>query len=176
MPLEASLKKHPEVGLKFCAIVIAILGFYFAKTLSQRDSESMFIIEFTIIVSYCVYMLYIIAASIKLIKNFEKNLNSGFNLSVVFTFLLTTVLFLLGKHTLNFCIGLCPSISDFDLFLMWAQPFLIPVLLLSLNILWRGDRARKRFFFGVLLSLPFCIFATLYSGLTFGILHGGTLL
>jgi len=167
MPLEASLKKYPEIGLKFCAIIIAILSFYFAKTLNQRDSESMFIIESLMIVSLCFYMLYIITASIKLLKNYEKYFNSGFNLSIVLTFLLTLWLWYLERQGWwTYCIIFCTT-SVFDQMILLTQPFLVPVILLSLNILWRGNKARKRFFFGVLLSIPFCILATLYSGLTF---------
>ena len=186
MTLTASLRKYPEMGVKLCAILFAILSFYFAKTLSQKDSNSLAFIESIIIVSYCVYIAYIITASIKLSKNYEKNLNSGFNLSIVLTFLLTTVLLFFGKHMIqrddDIClVGLCsgnPPISD--LFLMLGQPFFVPVTLMILNSTLSsnesGDRAKKRFFSGVILSIPFCIIATIYSGLTFGILYGDSLL
>ena len=171
MPLKASLKKYPELGIKFCAIIFAILSFYFAKTLSQRDPESKFFIDSLLIVSLCFYILYIIVASIKLRKNYEKNLNFGLNLSIVLTFLLTSISFYLeSKGWWTFCVGLCSS-SDFDLFILLAQPFFISVILLLSSIPWRGERARKRFFFGVLLSIPFCIFATFYSGYTISILQ-----
>ena len=167
MPLKASLRKYPELGIKFCAIIFAILSFYFAKTLSQRDPESKFFIDSLLMISYYIYVIYIMTASIKLLKNCEKNLNFGFNLSIVLTFILTSISFYLeSKGWWTFCIGWCSS-SDFDLFILVAQPFLVSVILLISNIPWRGDRARKRLFFGVLLSIPFCIFATLCSGLTF---------
>ncbi len=183
MTLTASLKKYPEMGMKLCAIIVAILSIYFSKTLSQRDPESLAFIESIIIVSYCVYVLYIITASIKLIKNYEKNLNSGFNLSIVLTFLLTMVLFFFGKHVMHvdFCVGLCsgnPPISD--LLIVLGQPFFVPVTLMIVNSTFSskesGDGAKKRFFSGAILSIPFCIMATIYSGLTFVILHGDTLL
>ena len=171
MPLAESLKRYQELVLKFCAVIFAILSFYFAKTLSQKDPESMFFINSLLIVSLCFYILYIITASIKLLKNYEKNLNSGFNLSIVLTFLITLISFYLeSEGWWTFCIGLC-STSDFDLFVLLAQPFFVPVILLLLNILWRGDRGRKRFFFGVLSSIPFCILATFCSGLTFAFFH-----
>ena len=95
MPLIESLRKYPELGIKFCAIIFAILSFYFAKTLSQRDPESKFFIDSLLMVSYYIYVMYIMTASIKLLKNYEKNLNSGFNLSIVLTFLLTSISFYL---------------------------------------------------------------------------------
>ena len=169
MPLKASLKKYPELGIKFCAIIFAILSFYFAKTLSQRDPESKFFIDSVLVVSLCFYTLYIIVASIKLRKKYEKNLNSGFNLSIVLTFLLTLVSFYLeSRGWWTFCIGWCSS-SNFDLFMLFAQPFLVPIILLLSSVSWHGDSARKRFFFGVLLSIPFCIFATFCSGFTIAI-------
>ena len=168
---KAALKKYPELGMKIGAVVFAILSFYFAKTLSQKDPGSMSIIESLMIASLCFYMLYIITASIKIIKNYEKNLNTGFNLPIVLTFLLTLLSFYLeSEGWWTYCIGLC-STSDFDLFVLLAQPFFVPVILLLLNILWRGDRGRKRFFFGVLSSIPFCILATFCSGLTFAFFH-----
>ena len=177
MPLKASLKKYPEMGLKFFAIIILILGFYCAKTLSQRDPESMFIIKSTLIVSFCVYMLYIITAIKKLIKNHEKYFNSGFNLSIVLTYLLTMWFFYMeSEGWWTVCIGLC-STSDFDLFILLAHPFFVPVILLLLSIPSRGHKAKNRFFFGVLLSIPFCILAAIYGASTFGlILYGHTLL
>ena len=69
MPLKAGLKKYPELGFKLLVVVFAILSFYFAKTLSQRESESMLIIESLLIISLCFSILYIITASIKLLKN-----------------------------------------------------------------------------------------------------------
>ena len=159
--MKASLKKYPEIGLKFCAIIIAISGFYFAKTLNQRDSESMFIIESIMFVSLCFYVLYLIAATIKLFKNDEKYFNTGFNLSIVLTFLLLLI---------SFAGGLAYSPwnnSVVALFLMFSLPVVIPVFLLSISIPSRGNKAKNRFFFGVLLSIPFCILSTLYSGLTF---------
>ena len=77
MPLKAGLKKYPELGLKLLVVIFAILSFYFAKTLSQREPESMLIIESLLIISLCFSILYIITASIKLLKNHEKNLNFG---------------------------------------------------------------------------------------------------
>ena len=170
MLLKASLKKYQELVMKFCAVIFAILSFYFAKTLSQKDSESMLFIESLLIISLCFYILYIITASIKLLKNYEKNLNFGFNLSIVLTFLLTLISFYLeSEGWWTFCIGLC-STSDFDFFILLAQPFFIPVTLLLFNLIWRGNGPRKRFFSGVILSFPFCILATFCSGLTMSIL------
>ncbi|MBS73974.1 MAG: hypothetical protein CMA91_07010 [Euryarchaeota archaeon] len=186
MALIAPLKKYPEMGMKICAILFAILSFYFAKILSQKDAKSLAFIESIIIVSYCVYVLYIIIASIKLFKNYEKNLNSGFNLSIVLTFVLTMILLFFGKHTVQFddevcLVGLCsgnPPISD--LFLMLGQPFFVPLTLMIVNSTLSskesGDGAKKRFSSGVILSIPFCIIAAIFSGLTFGILHGDSLL
>ena len=180
---KAALKKYPELGMKIGAVVFAILSFYFAKTLSQKDPGSMSIIESLMIASLCFYVLYIITSSIKIIKNYEKNLNTGFNLSIVLTFLLTMVLFFFGKHVMHvdFCVGLCsgnPPISD--LLIVLGQPFFIPVTLMIVNSTFSskesGDGAKKRFFSGAILSIPFCIMATIYSGLTFVILHGDTLL
>ncbi len=163
MPLIESLKRYQELVMKLCAVIFALLSFYFAKMLSQKDPESMFFIESLLIVSLCFYILYIITASIKLIKNDEKNLNSGFNLSIVLTFFITLFSFYLESEGLwTFCIGLC-STSDFDFFILLAQPFFVPITLLLLNLIWRGNRPRKRFFSGVILSIPFCILATFYS-------------
>ena len=94
MLLKAFLKKYQELVMKFCAVIFAILSFYFAKTLSQKDPESMLFIESLLIISLCFYILYIITASIKLLKNYEKNLNFGFNLSIVFSDFLSNELFL----------------------------------------------------------------------------------
>ena len=164
MPLIESLKRYQELVLKFCAVIFAILSFYFAKTLSQKDPESMFFIESILIVSLCFYILYIITASIKLIKNYEKNLNSGFNLSIVLTFLITLISFYLeSEGWWTFCIGLC-STSDFDFFILLAQPFFAPVTLILFSLNWRGTGPRKRFVSGVILSIPFCILATFCSG------------
>ena len=94
MLLKAFLKKYQELVMKFCAVIFAILSIYFAKTLSQKDPESMLFIESLLIISLCFYILYIITASIKLLKNYEKNLNFGFNLSIVFSDFLSNELFL----------------------------------------------------------------------------------
>ena len=170
MPLKAGLKKYPELGIKLLVVIFAILSFYFAKTLNQRESESMLIIESLLIISLCFSILYIITASIKLIKNYEKNLNSGFNLSIVLTFLITLISFYLeSEGWWTFCIGLC-STSDFDFFILLAQPFFVPVTLVLLNLIWRGNGPRKRFFSGVILSIPFCILATFCSGSTMRII------
>ena len=170
MPLIESLKRYQELVLKFCAVIFAILSFYFAKTLSQKDPESMFFIESILIVSLCFYLLYIITASIKLIKNYEKNLNSGFNLSIVLTFLITLISFYLeSEGWWTFCIGLC-STQDFDFFILLAQPFFAPVTLILVNLIWQGTGPRKRFVSGVILSIPFCILATFCSGSTMGII------
>ena len=170
MPLTESLKRYQELVLKFGAVIFAILSFYFAKTLSQKDPESMFFINSLLIVSLCFYILYITTASIKLIKNYEKNLNSGFNLSILLTFLITLISFYLeSEGWWTFCIGLC-STSDFDLFILLAQPFFVPVTLLLLNLIWRGNGPRKRFVSGVILSIPFCILATFCSDLTMNLL------
>ncbi|MDP7374676.1 MAG: hypothetical protein QF445_04130 [Candidatus Poseidoniaceae archaeon] len=170
MPLKSGLKKYPELGLKLLVVIFAILSFYFAKTLNQRESKSMLIIESLLIISLCFSILYIITASIKLLKNHEKNLNFGFNLSIVLTFLLTLISFYLeSEGWWTFCIGLC-STSDLDLFILLAQPFVVPVALLLLTIIWPGDWPKKRFFFGVMLSIPFCVLATFFSGSTLGII------
>tara|TARA_B100001758_G_scaffold178766_1_gene155499 strand:+ start:158 stop:688 length:531 start_codon:yes stop_codon:yes gene_type:complete len=170
MLLKAFLKKYQELVMKFCAVIFAILSFYFAKTLSQKDPESMLFIESLLIISLCFYILYIITASIKLLKNYEKNLNFGFNLSIVLTFLLTLISFYLeSEGWWTFCIGLCTT-SDFDFFILLAQPFFVPVTLLLFTIFWRGNGARRRFFSGVILSIPFCLLATFLSSLTLGLL------
>jgi len=170
MPLTESLKRYQELVLKLCAVIFAILSFYFAKMLSQKDPESMFFIESLLIVSLCFYILYIITASIKLIKNYEKNLNSGFNLSIVLTFFITLISFYLESEGLwTYCIGLC-STSDFDFFILLAQPFFAPVTLILVNLIWGGDGPKKRFLFGVILSIPFCILATFCSDITMNIL------
>ena len=170
MPLKTGLKKYPELGIKLLVVIFAILSFYFAKTLSQRDSKSMLFIEFLIITSLCFSILYIITASVKLFKNHEKNLNFGFNLSIVLTFFLTLISFYLeSEGWWTFCIGLC-STSDLDLFILLAQPFVVPVALLLFTIIWPGDWPKRRFFFGVILSIPFCVLATFFSGSTLGIL------
>ena len=170
MPFAESFRRYKELVLKFCAVIFPILSFYFAKTLSRKDLESMFFFESILIVSLCFYLLYIITASIKLIKNYEKNLNSGFNLSIVLTFLITLISFYLESEGLwTFCIGLC-STSDFDFFILLAQPFFAPVTLILVNLIWGGDGPKKRFLFGVILSIPFCILATFCSGSTMSII------
>ena len=159
-----SFRRYKELVLKSCAVIFAILSFYFAKTLSQKDPESMFFIESILIVSLCFYLLYIITASIKLIKNYEKNLNSGFNLPIVLTFFITLISFYLeSEGWWTFCIGLCNT-SDFDFFILLAQPFFAPVSLILYNLIWGADRPKKRFLFGVILSIPFCIPAFFCSG------------
>ena len=170
MPLTESLKRYQELVLKLCAVLFALVSFYFAKTLSQRDPESKFFIDSVLGFSLCFYILYIITASIKLIKNYEKNLNSGFNLSIVLTFLITLISFYLESEGLwTFCIGLC-STSDFDFFILLAQPFFAPVTLILFSLIWQGTGPRKRFVSGVILSIPFCILATFCSGSTMGII------
>ena len=86
----------------------------------------MLIIESLLIISLCFSILYIITASIKLLKNHEKNLNFGFNLSIVLTFLLTLISFYLeSEGWWTFCIGLC-STSDLDLFILFCTAFCSP--------------------------------------------------
>lgn len=170
MPLTESLKRYQELVLKLCAVLFALLSFYFAKTLSQRDPESKFFIDSVLGFSLCFYILYIITASIKLIKNYEKNLNSGFNLSIVLTFVITFISFYLeSEGWWTFCVGLC-STSGFDFFILLAQPFFVPVTLILVNLIWGGDAPKKRFLFGVILSIPFCILATFCSGSTMSII------
>ena len=165
-----SFRRYKELVLKSCAVIFAILSFYFAKMLSQKDPESMFFIESILIVSLCFYILYIITASIKLIKNYEKNLNSGFNLSIVLTFLITLISFYLeSEGWWTFCIGLC-STSDFDFFILLAQPFFAPLTLILFSLIWQGTGPRKRFVSGVILSIPFCILATFCSSSTMSII------
>ena len=121
--LKAFLKKYPEFGMKLFAVGSLILGYYIAVTLHQRDIEIEFVIVSALIVSLCFYILYIITAAFKLLKKYEKNLNSGFNLSVVMTFLITLISFYLeSEGWWTFCIGLCNT-SDFDFFILLAQPF-----------------------------------------------------
>ena len=163
--LKAFLKKYPEFGIKFFAVGSVILGFYIAEALHQRDIETEFVILSALIVSLCFYILYIITAGFKLLKKYEKNLNSGFNLSVVLTFLITLISFYLeseGRWT--FCIGLCNT-SDFSfIHLFYLQPFFAPVSLILYNLILGGDGPKKRFLFGVILSIPFCILAFICSG------------
>jgi hypothetical protein len=170
MSLAESLDRYREMVMKFCAVIFVILSFYFAKTLNQREPQSMFFIEFLLIISLCFSILYIITASIKLFKNHEKNLNFGFNLSIVLTFFLTLISFYLeSEGWWTFCIGLC-STSDLDLFILLAQPFVVPVSLLLITIIWPGEWPKRRFLFGLILSIPFCVLATFFSASTLGIL------
>ena len=150
--------------MKFFAVGSLILGYYIAETLHQRDIEIEFVIESALIVSLCFYILYIITAGFKLLKKYEKNLNSGFNLSVVLTFLITLISsYLESEGWWTACIGLCNT-SDFDFFILLAQPFFAPVSLILYNLIWGADRPKKRFLFGVILSIPFCIPAFFCSG------------
>ena len=152
--ITAFVRYYPEIPLISCATIAAILGSI--KMLNGDNAE--------ILLSYAGFLciFYVIIASIKLLKHYEKNLNSGFNMPIVLTYFF-------GLASPTFWRAKCGDCGVFgvtvlEVILYFSLHFFIPLILLLLNIPWDGDQARKRFFFGILLSIPFCLFSSLLSG------------
>ena len=150
----AFVRYHPEIPLISCATIAAILGSI--KILNGDDADiPLFYAGFL-----CIF--YVIIASIKLLKHYEKNLNSGFNMPIVLTYFFGLASPIFWRAKCGDC-GIFEA-TVFEGILYFSLHFFIPVILLLYNIPWDGDQAGKRFFFGILLSIPFCLFSSLLSG------------
>ena len=136
----AFVRYHPEIPLISCATIAAILGSI--KMLNGDDAETS--------LSYAGFLciFYVIIASIKLLKNYERNFNSGFNMPIVLTYFLGLASPILWRAKCGDC-GVFDA-TVFEVILYFSLHFFVPVILLLLNIPWDGDQAGKRFFFGIL--------------------------
>ena len=150
----ALLRNYPEIALICCATIAALLG---SIEISNGDNADVHLFFAGLL---CI--LYVILASIKLLKYQEKNLNSGFNMPIVLNYFIGLVSPIFWRVRCGEC-GFF-SMMESDFILLISQPFFGPVILLLLNIPWTGVQQRKRFFFGVLLSIPFCLLSFVLSG------------
>ena len=150
----ALVRNYPEIALICCATTAAILVSIQSSNGDNADIHLFF--------AGFLCILYVILASIKLLKNYEKNLNSGFNMPIVLTYFIGLVSPIFWRAHCGEC-GFF-SMMESNFILMISQPFYSPAILLLLNIPWTGDQERKRFFFGVLLSIPFCLLSFVLSG------------